>query len=277
MTNVQSLVGTQEKAFVFLGKKMNYAELAAAVGVEGQDASIQVIVIEKLVKKGSVRVITNATPAEKALMAVQQELATETAIESLSVIEMQEAKFARDRKTETKLKHEEVEIDVPTQRQAEILIEYIGNTLNLDAQAELDPETGIYTIVVRDLTESELGAIKRKKKSMETGRQIIASTDKAATAAIKSIAFATDNIIAPATKGLIKTVIATAKSATKATTQIGASTVTNTADSGRQLVKELSTDRQVLQAKQDLVNAKDIIMGMFRKGGTGKGSDIRIK
>lgn len=264
----------KEKVVFFAGKKMTIAEFLENYGLEKEsDETIQ-IVIERLVKKGKLRILEQEEQSLKAFEQVHKELDLEARIAEMEAEADRAEAYALERKREGKLTYEEVEIDFPTKPLAIEFFEFCRNKLRLEAEVhQVDDK---FVLTVYNITESELSAIKRRKNFVKAGEVVFKTTDKIADSAVSAASFAAEKVVVPAAKATLKTALGLTKSLAKTGAQVGSTLITSTTKSSRTMAKELATDEDVLKAKKDLIDAKDAVMRLFRRGGKSS-PDIRIK
>jgi hypothetical protein len=262
------------KILMFAGKKFTMEEFIKHYGMEGEpDATVEIL-INTLKKKGKLHYIEHKDKEQELFEKVGKEIDLQARIAEMEAEADAVEAYKTTKNKEGKLMYEEVEIDFPTKTYALEFFEYAQKKLRVEA--ELYEQGNLYVLVLKNVAESDLAAIKRKRNFAEAGKVVINATDKFAEAAVGTAAFATEKVIAPTTKAAIKTTLGLTKSLLKTSTTVGSNLVTSTANSSRQMVTELANDSDVLKAKKELIDAKDAIVRMFRRGPKAA-PDFRIK
>ncbi|MCY7866074.1 hypothetical protein P8918_13715 [Bacillus spizizenii] len=264
----------RDQLIIFAGKKTTVQDLLVSYDMqEESDQSIQII-LEKLVKKGSLRVIQEEEPGMKEFKSVAKEIDLEARIAQMTADAEQAEAYKTMKRKEGRLSYEEVEIDFPTMSYANEFKQYATDKLRV--QAEVRQGDGVYVLVLKDVSETDLSAIKHRKNFTEAGKLIYQSTDKLADSAIQATSFATEKVVVPTFKAVNKTTLGLAKSLVKTGAQIGSSMITSGSQNARSMSSELSKDEDVLRAKKELTDAKDAMMRLFRRGGKSS-PGIRVK
>lgn len=263
----------KNQVIFFAGKKMTIEEFIVLYGMENESEKSIEIVLNKLEKKGKLRFLNESESEDSAFQAVAKELDLEAKLAQIEEDADRTEAYKIQKAKEGKLVYEEVEIDFPTFNYAEEFREYAEKSLRL--QAHIQEGDGVYVLVLKNVSESDLSAIKRRKGLAEAGKVFFRTTDKVAESALSATAFATEKVIVPTTKATIKTSLGLAKNLVKTSAQVGSSLITSTTQSARSMSAELAHDEDVLRAKKDLVDAKDAIMRLFKRGN--RNSGMRIK
>lgn len=264
----------KEQVVFFAGKKMTLGEFVEHYQLQNENEKTIQIVVDRLVKKGKLRFIEQDDKSMKAFEQVSKELDLEARIAEMEAEADRAEEYAIQKKREGKLVYEEVEIDFPTKTLAIEFFEFSRDKLRLEA--EVNQVDDKFVLTLYNVTEQDLGAIKRRKNFTQAGQVVFQATDKIANTAINATQFAAEKVVVPAAKATMKTTFGLAKSLIKTGAQVGSTLITSTSQSSRSMAKELSRDEDVLKAKKELIDAKDAVMRLFRRGGKSS-PDIRIK
>lgn len=159
----------------------------------------------------------------------------------------------RARKNKLKKKREgrtayEVEIDFISRIEAEDFLNFLTNELFLDAH--LLENDDIITIIIKNVTDADLSKIKRRKSLSAAEKSISEAADKIAEGAIETVAFAAEKVVVPTTKATVKAALGITKGLVKTTAQVGASLISSTADSAKQMAEELKEDEDIIAIKK---------------------------
>lgn len=262
----------RKQIIFFAGKKMLLEEFLIAYDLQDEADSVSLIVIEKLIKKGKLRFIENEQNADNAFKAVNKELELDAKIAQIEEDAVKYDEYQANKSKEGKLVYEEIEIDFPTFKNAQEMLSYCTNKLRLKGHVKESED--IYAVVLQDVSESNLSAIKRYDLFNKAGKLMLDSTNRVSTSALDTVAFAADKIVLPTAKAGISTTLGLARTIVKTGASAGSAVISGTTKNVRTMSKELSEDEDVLRAKKDLIDAKDAVMRLFKRGS--KSDSIRI-
>lgn len=258
----------------FDGKTMTIKEFATDYEVEDLSQDELYELLQRLEQKNQLRFLNDSTSrADESFEIVEKQVNLEEQIEILEKEEKEAEMYRVKKRREGQLRFEEVEIDFPSQLFAEDFRKYAEEKLHVEAS--VDKVDDMYVLTLKDITERELGALRRRKLIAETESAIYRGTALTSKGIVDVTSFATEKIVTPTAKAVTSATLGVTKSVIKTTTQVGSSLVSSTAENIRNTKDELARDRDVLEAKSEIVKAKDAIVGFFkRKRGN---SGVRIK
>ena len=256
----------------FAGRKMTMGEFLEAYGLQDESDSVAMIVVEKLVKKGKLRILEPEQGANEAFKAVHKELDLEAKLAQMEEDADKAASYSALKNKEGKLCYEEIELDFPTRGYANDMLAYCKKKLKL--AGSIEEREGLFVVVLNDVSESDLSAIKRHNLFNKAGKLMFETTDKVAASVIDTVSFASEKVVLPVTKAGISATLGLAKTLVKTTASTGSAVISGTSKNVRAMSNELAHDEDVLRAKKDLVDAKDAVMRLFKRGN--KSNDIRI-
>lgn len=264
----------KERVLFFAGKKMTLGEFIQAYDLENESEGTIELVIAKLEKKNKLSFLEQKDGSNQAFEQAAKELDLEARIAEMEADAEEAEAYEIKKKREGKLTYEEVEIDFPNKSLGLDFFEYAEEKLKLDAK--LEKRDGVFVLTLYNVTESDLGAIKRRKAVTKVGTSVLKTTDKVAGTAVETVNFATEKVVVPTAKAAIKASLGLGKSLVRTGAQVGSTLITSTSKQSKSMAKELSKDEDVLNAKKELIDAKDAIMRLF-KGGGKSSPDVRIK
>lgn len=264
----------KDKIVMFAGKKFTLGEFLVHYGLDQDTEASVKIILEHLEKKGKLHYIEQKDKDAALFESVAKELELEAKIAEMEAEAERVEVYDSAKKKEGKLVYEEVEIDFPNKTIAIDFYKFAQEDLKVEAA--LYEEGDKYVLTMKNVSESDLAAIKRKKTIADAGKMIFNTTDKVANVAVGTAAFATERVLVPTTKATVKTALGLSKSLVKTGTVVGSNLVTSTTNTTRQMVTELANDEDVLKAKKELIDAKDAIVRMFRRKPK-VSADFRIK
>lgn len=200
-----------------------------------------------------------------------KELELETNIQEIEEDKIRARKNKLKKKREGRPIYKEVEIDFESKIEAKDFLNFIVSELFLDAH--LEDRDNIQILVVKNATDKDLAAIKRRKSLSAAEKSIAETADKIAEGAIETAKFA-EKVVVPTTKATVKATLGIAKEMVKTTAQVGSSIISSTADSAKQMAEELKEDEDILKAKRTI--KKLFKRNAQKKEGIRKKEDIRI-
>ena len=256
----------------FAGKKMTMEDFLKSYDLQDETDNVAMIVVEKLIKKGKLRVIEPEQDANDAFVAVAKELDLEEKLAQMEADADKAANYAAMKSKEGKLCYEEIEIDFPTRVYAQDMLAYCKKKLRLEGS--IQEREGLFIVVLNDVSESDMSAIKRHNLFNKAGKMMFETTDKVAASVINTVSFASEKVVLPVTKAGISATLGLAKTLVKTTASTGSAVISGTSKNVKTMTAELACDEDVLRAKKDLTDAKDAVMRLFKRGN--KSNDIRI-
>lgn len=257
----------------FAGKKITIGEFIELYDMKDESEEAVSLILEKLEKKGKVKFLNIEEKSDEAFDAVAKELALEEKIARIEQDAEDSAVYAATKNKEGKLVYEEIEIDFPTKKQATEMLEYCETKLKLEG--EITKPEDVYVVTLFDVSESDLGAIKRRGIVESAGSIIVGATNTVSAGVLDTASFATERIVVPTAKAGIKTVLGLTKTLVKTGAATSSAVISGTSKNARAMKTELAEDEDVLRAKKELVDAKDAIFRLLGKGS--KSGGIRIK
>lgn len=265
---------TEDSQLFFAGKKMTIVELKETYFPELDDEAF----LESagaLIQTGALRILDEKNKLQKAMEKAASRIDVKTTVQELEQEKEAELDYLAESKRADRLIHEQVDVQFPNQRVAMKFAGYARKKIRVNSTISTN-EKGYYIVTLLNISERELGKLKRYHSFQKFGGALVRGTDSVAGMTTSSIDFAASSILAPTAKAIVSTSAGITQSITKAATQVGSATVNKTIEEAVHLREELAEDVEVQRAKQSLLAAKDALFNLFNRGGKSSG-DFTIR
>lgn len=233
---------------------------------------------ELLEKKGSARTIeVEKNKTEKSI----EKAYKEKGVTALAEYIESEEDIALDKKAERKrdgrLVYESIEIPFNNIIEATQYETQFKKALRLK-DTEVRSRNGNIELVLYNITDADYNYVSRVYSRDKAINNTVGFVDKGLTGVTDAVDYTAKNIIAPVTKVTTKGVASLFKTVASTVARTGATIVTSTKEGAIDTFESISTDKEVIKAGRDLIDAKDTICRTTNnKFGVGRtNSQIRI-
>lgn len=204
----------------------------------------------------------NGLTAEEKLLLLQEEEA-----------EQQAMRVQKSR--EGKTRYKQVEIDVTGKTTAEEIVEFAKKSLHITNATYKRTVNHCYTVTIEDISPGELNAIKRRLMIDRASKTFFSAANGGAKAIIGVADFAAQKVVVPVAKATLKATAGVVKVGGKTILQAGSIVVNSAADSYNETKEELSRDKDVLEAGENLKSLWNKTKNLFSSNDD-KNPNIRV-
>lgn len=251
-----------DQILYFKGQKMTKGEFITKFGLDKEEVAFQDAVIEKLVTRGEVKF-----PEERKDKTIDSVLKEMELDKNIAIAE-DKLMFKNG------MLYPKVELDL------------LFDSEVLAVKTILEDSDVVYGVVRTDtchvmtlenITDNELGVIRRKLSGMRAERGIKKGINIATEKTVGAIDFATGRVAVPIARAGVKTTVGASKAVIKAGASIGSSLISSTATGARDMTKELSVDEDVLKARKEFTNLRNGFRKLLNgRNSTSVGGGVRI-
>jgi len=244
-----------ETKFLFLGQVTTLQEFAD----EYCDGEVNTAreAIKILIKKGKIEFTEKSSKQENVLMNVAKEEMLADIVNQFEEDDETKDKFTKDQKRENRSKYASIELPFATVTDAQATENYIKDKFYL--QTEIKVVGRQYILIVYDITDAEVNAIGRKFQLENLIDGTVNLVNKGVGGVAGAVDFTASRVLVPTLKVGANAGVAVAKTAVNTVAKTGSMLLTSIIKGTKQAKKELSSDREVLSAVNELVETKDAI------------------
>ena len=264
---------TAETEFLFMRQNTSvqaFADEFCEGDVEHAKDAIQV-----LIRKGKVTFPTRTTKQEKMMMHVAKEEVVKEVVEQFEQDDLTVEKYKRDDKRENKHKYESIELPFPLLANAQETQKYVQEKFFLETRIEVDGK--LFVLHVFNITDSEINAISRKYQLEGAIDSTVKFANKGVTGVADAVDFTASRILVPTFKVGANAGFSVVRTTASTLAKTSGVLVSGLIKGTKQAKKEITTDREVLTAVNELTMTKDSIVKGFNKMFSGVTANSSIK
>lgn len=252
------MAAPEKKEFAIGSEKFTLSELVTHLDLDGQSDQEKNNVIAMHVRKGSVQPLNKQTKQEKILQNVTKGLAAITHIQKLHVEQAQSVHATRAKKNDDRLKYDDIKFSVTERVVAEDVSVWLASKGIPIVSFTQDMTTFEYIFALGEVTDAELNSLDKYLKGREL-RVKMKSAGSITLGVTSSLTRGTIAATGAVIAGTTKLAVDITGKAVEATTAIGASAIVRTKDIAQESVRNLSNNREAVEAKEMLVSGWDAL------------------
>ena len=259
---------------IVLGQKYTVEEFA----IEYEEGNIQYAIntINVLVNRGQAEILGERKSKEK--IKIEKALREKDHLDKADYVRQEEEKQKDNRaqtKKEGRLLHEQITVDYFAIKQAKEHKALFEQNLRLTGIQLLMNDDDSYSLMIPNVSDKDIDYISRTLKTDSIVGGAVKGIDMGITGTTKAIDYTAKKVLSPTITIATKGVVSVGRTLFSTVAKAGGTIISAGAEGGRRTASELSTDDDIIKARQELINAKNSMRRGFNSTVGGSSSRIR--